>query len=224
MTDYGLYPGGKKIACTFSYDDGTTHDRRLVELFDQYGMKATFHLNSGCIGKPGYLEPGEIKTLFQNHEISAHGLTHPWLTQINIDDAIHEIIEDKINLEQLCGKTVRGMSYPYGDFNEEVVRILPSLGIEYARTTIPSQNDLPPENFLKWHPTLHHNDGLEEKLDQMLRSYGGLLYIWGHSHEFHRDNNWEVIEQFCRSISSRKDLVWFATNIEVMDYIKTIKR
>ena len=35
---------------TFSYDDGTTQDIRLVELFNKYGMKATFNLNSGKLG------------------------------------------------------------------------------------------------------------------------------------------------------------------------------
>ena len=30
---------GKMKALTFSYDDGVTQDRRLVELFDRYGVK-----------------------------------------------------------------------------------------------------------------------------------------------------------------------------------------
>ena len=38
---------GKKRAVTFSYDDGVEQDRHLVELFNTYGMKATFNLNSG---------------------------------------------------------------------------------------------------------------------------------------------------------------------------------
>ena len=42
-----LYPGGKKKAVTFSYDDGVEQDIRLTELFRQYGAKATFNLNSG---------------------------------------------------------------------------------------------------------------------------------------------------------------------------------
>ena len=43
------YPGGKFKALTFSYDDGTIHDRRLVEIFNQNGCKGTFHLNSGIM-------------------------------------------------------------------------------------------------------------------------------------------------------------------------------
>ena len=38
---------GKRKAVTFSYDDGVTQDRQLVELLNRYGLKATFNLNSG---------------------------------------------------------------------------------------------------------------------------------------------------------------------------------
>ena len=44
---YTCFPGGKHKALTFSFDDGRKEDRRLVELFNQYGIKGTFNLNSG---------------------------------------------------------------------------------------------------------------------------------------------------------------------------------
>ena len=56
-----LYPGWKKKALTFSYDDGQIYDRRLVEIFNRYGLKGTFHLNSGTVGKPGFVESRELK-------------------------------------------------------------------------------------------------------------------------------------------------------------------
>ena len=48
---FDLFPGHKKRAVTFSYDDGTKFDRLLVEKFDKYGAKCTFNLNSDRIGK-----------------------------------------------------------------------------------------------------------------------------------------------------------------------------
>ena len=35
---------------TFSYDDCTIQDRRLVDLFNKYGVKATFNVNSELLG------------------------------------------------------------------------------------------------------------------------------------------------------------------------------
>ena len=52
-----LFPEGKRKALTFSYDDGTIHDRRLAALLNEYGMKGTFNLNYGLLGKlifPGW--------------------------------------------------------------------------------------------------------------------------------------------------------------------------
>ncbi len=42
-----MFPDNKYKALTFSYDDGVEQDRRLVKLFNQYNLKATFNLNSG---------------------------------------------------------------------------------------------------------------------------------------------------------------------------------
>ena len=38
----------KMKAITFSYDDGVTQDKRLVDIFNKYGLKATFNINSNC--------------------------------------------------------------------------------------------------------------------------------------------------------------------------------
>lgn len=41
---------GKFKAITFSFDDGVTQDIRLIEILNKYGLKATFNLNSSCLG------------------------------------------------------------------------------------------------------------------------------------------------------------------------------
>ena len=50
-----------------------------------------------------------------------------------------------------------------------------------------------------------------------------LLYIWGHSYEFDRDNNWERIEEICQKVANN-DEIWYATNIEICDYVDAYKR
>ena len=52
---------GKKKALTFSYDDGVTQDVRLIEIFNKYGLKATFNLNSELLGKSGELVRDGVK-------------------------------------------------------------------------------------------------------------------------------------------------------------------
>ena len=41
---------GKKKALTFSFDDGVTQDKKLIEILNRYGLKATFNINSGFFG------------------------------------------------------------------------------------------------------------------------------------------------------------------------------
>lgn len=50
-----------------------------------------------------------------------------------------------------------------------------------------------------------------------------MFYLWGHSFEFDDQDNWEVMEEFARYIGRRDD-IWYATNIEVYDYIKAYER
>ncbi len=43
---YMRFPDGKCKAATFSYDDGVKADIKLIKIFDKYGVKGTFNLNS----------------------------------------------------------------------------------------------------------------------------------------------------------------------------------
>ena len=48
------------------------------------------------------------------------------------------------------------------------------------------------------------------------------MYVWGHSYEFSRDDNWEVMESFCELAGGRDD-IWYATNIEYVDYMERLR-
>ena len=47
---------GKNKAITFSYDDGVTQDKRLIDIFNKYNLKATFNINSELLGQTGALK------------------------------------------------------------------------------------------------------------------------------------------------------------------------
>ena len=220
------YPEGKKRALTMSYDDGQVHDRKLVEIFNRYGIRGTFHLNSGMLDRDVFVKASEVAELYKGHEVSAHSLTHPYLTSLPADMAVSEVIEDRRRLETLVGYPVRGMSYPFGAYSDELIAALPCMGIEYSRTVNSHGGFQLPDNFLAWHPTCHHGQNLMERAkvfnEQPPWAQMPLLYVWGHSFEFDRENNWELIEEFCKSVSGDES-VWYATNIEIIDYIKAMR-
>jgi peptidoglycan-N-acetylglucosamine deacetylase len=228
--------GGKRKALTMSYDDGVRQDIRLVTIFNKYGIRGTFNLNSGNMNKESgwnlkgveisRLSREEVGELYKGHEIAAHSLTHPHLESLSKEELIYEIMEDRKNLEEISGYPVRGFAYPFGTYNQEVIGALAGMGIEYARTVETTGGFKIPEKLLALASTCHHNDNLLEKGREFLSlNRGGnlnLMYVWGHSYEFDVDNNWEVIEEFCSEVSNDED-IWYATNMEIVDYIKALK-
>ncbi len=227
------FPEGRAKAVTFSYDDGIVADKKLIEVFNKYGLKATFNLNNPLYGagKHGTMDEGQAYKTYNGcgHEIALHGDKHVFLSRVSLPEAAAEIIENRQYLENTYGTIVRGMAYAYSSYTDEVVELLKMLGVTYARTTAPSHSFDLPEDWLRLKPTCHHNDEklfplLDEFLaaapDAEFKKRGCLLfYVWGHSYEFDDNNNWNVIEEFARRVSGRQD-IWYATNGEIREYVR----
>lgn len=237
-----LWKDGKKKALTLSYDDGTIHDRRFVELLKKYDIPCTFNIISGVLrddrNEVDYSETpiedhkwiivakDEVAEVYKDHEVASHSVTHPKLVGMPLEEVNKEILDDVKALHELTGKDIRGFAYPYGVWDKELMDRLANLGIVYARTVVDTHSFDIPEDFLSWHPTCHHDD--EELMDLAKKfvesdNEGDLFYLWGHTFEFYINNNWEVIEKFFDYISQYKDQIWFATNIEIYDYIQNNK-
>ncbi len=221
------YPEGKHKALTLSYDDGRTADRRLVGIMNRHGIKGTFHINSGLLGTNDRLTKEESLELYAGHEVSAHTVTHPTIARCSKEQLVYEITEDRKQLEQIFGYTVRGMSYPNGSFNRQIKEMLPFLGIEYARVVESTKTFAIPDDWLEWKPSCHHKHDLMGMAETFVglhkQQYLYLMYVWGHSYEFDTDNNWEVIEQFCEYAGGRDD-IWYATNMEIYDYFQAFRQ
>lgn len=233
------YPGGKTKAATFSYDDGNKNDLKLAEIFDKYGIKATFNFNA----KDNFTKQ-EVREHFlsKGHEIACHGAKHLALGNVSYIEGIRDVLDSRVFLEELTDGIVRGLAYAdsgivfLGNLGkyEDIKNYLGELDIAYGRTLAGDNNSFElPADFHAWMPTAHHNNPkIYEWIDEFLaldvkklsktHQRPRLMYIWGHSYEFDRDNNWGHIEKICERLSGVKD-VWFATNIEIYDYIEAYK-
>lgn len=235
-----LFQDGIKKALTFSYDDGTIHDRRFVALMNQYGMRGTFNLNSGIFGTRDHkisngidtdfsrIDEQEVKALYEGHEISAHTSTHPSLTEISIEAGKEEVIKDCEKLKALAGYSITGFAYPYGTYNDKVEKMLDECGITYARTVVSTEDFELPQEFLEWHATCHHDSPkLMELAERFVKEQpleAKVFYVWGHSYEFTRENNWDMIENFFRYMKENGEGIWFATNREIADYTLAFRK
>ncbi|MBE6667899.1 MAG: polysaccharide deacetylase [Ruminococcaceae bacterium] len=238
------YPNGKAKAVTFSYDDGVQQDKRLAELFDRYGMKATFNFNCEYMRKTNFTKE-EINEYFlsKGHEIAVHGANHRANGNMRVIEGIRDVLDCRLELEEKCSRIIRGMAYPdtgitqMGNFGsyEQIKQYLTDLDIVYSRT-LGGDNDsfMLPQDFHAWMPSAHHNNPkIMEYIEKFLnidistKAYHAkrvprLLYIWGHSYEFDTKDNWNHMEEICQKLANNPE-IWYATNIEIYDYVQAYK-
>ena len=231
------FPGFKFKAFTMSYDDGATHDIRLIETMERYGVKGTFNLNSKFLTNTyngWYITPEQALETYKNQEVAAHGAYHLALKGLDSALIADEILINRKDLEKLFGRVVKGMAYAYGSYDQEVEAVLKTCGIVYSRTTGNVDDFSLPADWLAWHATCHHaNPRLGELTDNFLALDGNdprthlhfpkLFYVWGHSYEFDREKNWDLLEGLLEKVSGKED-IWYATNGEIYQYAEDFKR
>lgn len=225
---------GVSKALTLSYDDGATADERFIGIMRKNGLRGTFNLNSSMFLYGNDEKEKErverLKNLYieSGNEVACHGVSHPKLEQLTAPQMIHEILDDRERLEKEFNTIIRGMAYPYGSYDDNVLQALKLCGICYSRTVGATGGFGIPQNWLELEATCHHEDSrLWDLTDEFINAKDKadpmLFYVWGHSHEFDRRNNWDRFEQFAEKTGNRDD-VWYATNIEIYDYVQGFNR
>lgn len=240
------YPEGKAKAVTLSYDDNHKFNLHLMDIIDRYGLKCTFNINSGGILRniegtsPTCLSVDDLNTMLDHgHEIAVHGSEHIAPGMTPLANAVRDDVHGREELEKLLGRIIRGMAYPNsgirrfynGATYEEVRAYLKAMGIVYARS-LGADNDRfeLPADWYNWCATAHHNNGaIFNYIDKFLALdlsqgypnaiYSRLFYIWGHSFEFENKGNWDRLEEISQKLGGHDD-IWYATNIEIYDYVQ----
>ena len=97
---------------TFSFDDGTQFDKRLIDLFNKYHMKCTFNINAGLynfsfvhnqtnnIVNCRHMDIKEMENIYRGHEIAMHTYTHPHIASCSKEEIYKEVHDDIEKLKQ----------------------------------------------------------------------------------------------------------------------------
>ncbi len=233
------FPEGKKRAVTLSYDDSMEADKCLIDMMEKYGLKGTFNLIPGWFAKEGTTYPegetyrpvtAKMAEDIYDHplaEVSNHGYRHKYMSSLTTTEMAEDMILCRKSLEQIFERHVTGMAYPYGWYDDRLKQVLKICGIKYSRTVDDTYDFDLPEDWLEWHPTCHHDyehlmDLAQEFLDMKDIENPRLFYVWGHTFEFERNDNWDHMEQFMKKISGYAD-IWYATNGEIYKYVEAYK-
>lgn len=224
------YPGNLLKAVTFSFDDNTQFDRRLVKLLDKYNMVCTFNVNSGIShhdSKWVYegvqihrITKEEMQEIYLGHEVAAHSLTHPHLFDVGNEQLKLEIGQDVVNLQEwFPHQKILGMAYPYGQVDDRIIATLKKNRIKWGRTAGSSHNYELPKDKYRFTPTCHFRD---ENIDQIVDNFINMkpikkqvLCIWGHSSELEVYQCWQQFEEILKKLANRHD-IFYCTNSEAI--------
>lgn len=220
------FPGGLMKVLAMSYDDGVIQDIRLARLFTKYGIKGTFHINSGIMDNPDKVPQELAEFVYRGHEASMHSSTHPFLYHATDEHILMEIYDDKRRLEKIFNRKMLGMSYPFGSYNINMLKRMQKWGLLYGRVVPETKDFRLPGDLLRWRPSGHHHQA-RELTEQFLAADHtklSLFLLWGHSWEFDSDrpdSNWGFMESICNQLSGHSD-VWYATMGEIASYLTAL--
>lgn len=212
----------------FSIDDGTIYDKKVIEIFNRYNIKATFNLNSGLDDFVWYLNDQPIERLklpycvklYKGHEIASHSLTHPHLTMCPGDDIVREVGDDILNLERIFDRKITTFAFPFEDFDDRCISIIKHLhNIDTIRLSeVDDSFKLPIDDYHIKITSLDINDALV-KFDRFINDEHATLFVFvSHGYDFYVNKTFDKLEELCQKVANNKNI-----KVITMSEIKTIK-
>lgn len=113
----------KSIILTFDdgYDDMYT---TAFPLLKQYGFTGTFYIITGFVGTPGYLTWEEISEMQKaGMEFGGHTIHHVMLTKLSLLDALWEMLDSRLELQEHLNAAVTTFAYPFNDHNRNTIKL-----------------------------------------------------------------------------------------------------
>jgi len=231
-----LYPNGYKKAFNISYDDGVLQDIRFVQLLNKYHIPGTFCLNSDLM-QDGFvwvhpngdmikrLPLSDAASLYRDHEVASHTLTHPDFTGLPADEILRQMQQDKDTLQRSCGCEVTGFGVPFDYFDITAMSCARACGFLYARNSEQSLSYTPPYDYYNWSAGIFH---LNPLLGQYVQSFFdteeelALCQIVGHAYDLDIENMWDRIERILKRVS-QDDTVICLTHSQLVTYLKAMR-
>ena len=126
-----IYNGGQvpERPVVITIDDGNADIYSTAyPILQKYGFVATFYVVKSYINGEDMVTTDQLKELAQaGWEIGSHSKTHAHLPAPGVDLA-EEIRMSKLDLEDMLGVKVNSFAYPFGEINDEVIRLTSAYG------------------------------------------------------------------------------------------------
>lgn len=195
-----------------SFDDGTVHDKRFVELLNRHGIPCTFNLNSGLEdfvwefeGNPVCRQRlAETVEQYRGHEIASHTLHHPWLNALDDGQLRKEVGQDCENLKRIFGVEALGFGVPFTACGDREVAVIAPY-VRYIRLSEFGEDFALPRD--PYHIPIHALYNQTDVYDRIWEFSKcqlpvALFVMAGHSYELEFLNHWEYMDKLLGYIKS----------------------
>jgi len=125
-----------KQILAISFDDGNEDFyTKAWPILQKYKVKSSVYIMTG-VGGPNYLTKDQIIELDKSGlvQFGSHTVWHPKLTKISEAEQRRELKDSKDYLENLLGKKIEIICYPFGLYNDQVKQIAKEVGYKAALT------------------------------------------------------------------------------------------
>ena len=113
--------GTPRVALTFDDGPDPVHTRRVLEILDRYGVRATFF----CVGHHVAALPDEVRRIAAaGHELGNHSWSHPYLPDLTADQLREQLDRTAEVVARVAGEAPTRFRPPYGALTPEVLAAL----------------------------------------------------------------------------------------------------
>jgi len=125
----------KSIIITF--DDGYMDNYNYAfPILKDLNMVATIFCITSNLDGSYYLSKDAIKEMSAyGIDIESHTVTHPKLDTLSYESQLTELRNSKKTLEEITGKEVNSIAYPFGNFNDDTIKASKTAGYILGFTT-----------------------------------------------------------------------------------------
>ena len=132
---YCVQRDNKAVSLTFDAAWGNEDTQQLIDIFDEYGIKATFFVVGDWVEK----YPESVKALHDaGHEVMNHSDNHAHFAQLSSDQIISNITACNEKIAAVTGVTPTLFRAPYGEYDDNVISTINSMGIHTIQWDVDS--------------------------------------------------------------------------------------
>ena len=138
----------KLASVSFDAAWGNEDTQQLIDILGRYQVKATFFV----VGDWADKYPESVKALHDaGHEVMNHSNTHAHYPQLSVEEIVADLNACNDKIEAITGVRPTLVRLPYGDYDDNAVRAVRSIGMEPIQWDVDSLDwkEIPAEEIVQ---------------------------------------------------------------------------